>query len=273
MAGLADLPNQTQHIGSTIGIMSGKGGVGKSTTTALLACALARAGKSVGILDTDITGSTIPTLFGITEKAKITIEEGIQPTISTDLGIKIAGLDLLLADSSQPFIWRGPMVSSVLVQLMAKTHWGDLDFLLLDLPPGTSDVPLTIMQQGNVSAFLVVTSPSMVALPVVEKSMLMATQMNKPLLGIVENQAYFVCAQCDKKHFLFGESIQSKLTSETHPPYLGGIPFSDVVMKASAGGKIETVVLEEMETLAKSVIAAAPQKDRSIEGFVGIDEL
>ena len=187
-----------------IGVISGKGGVGKSTVTAMIAAALASKGEKVGILDADITGPSIPRLFGITEKAE-SDGECVYPRESGK-GIKIMSINLLLEDETSPVIWRGPVISGTVKQFWTEVAWGELDTLLVDMPPGTGDVPLTVFQSIPIDGLIVVTTPQELVGMIVSKAVNMADMMNVPVLGLVENMAYFKCPDCGKEHEIFGHS-------------------------------------------------------------------
>ena len=187
-----------------IGVISGKGGVGKSTVTAMIASALAAKGEKTGILDADITGPSIPRLFGISDKAEAD-GECVYP-IESGKGIKIMSINLLLEDETSPVIWRGPVISGTVKQFWTEVAWGELDTLLVDMPPGTGDVPLTVFQSIPVDGLIVVTTPQELVGMIVSKAVNMAQMMNVPVLGLVENMAYFKCPDCGKEHEIFGHS-------------------------------------------------------------------
>ncbi len=222
-----------------IGVMSGKGGVGKSSVTALLASALYSRGFSVGILDADITGPSIPKLFGVKGQV-INKGQGLEPLQST-LGIKLMSINFLLDKEDQPVIWRGPMISGVVKQFFAEVVWGDLDFLLIDLPPGTGDVPLTVMQSLPLNGMIVVTSPQELVEMIVKKAVHMAEQMSIPLLGFIENYSYLECPDCKKKIEVFGESRAEQVAVNTGLTLLGQLPIVPEVAKMADEGKIEAV--------------------------------
>ncbi|MHB1414539.1 MAG: Mrp/NBP35 family ATP-binding protein, partial [Chloroflexota bacterium] len=198
------LAKDINHVGRVVGVMSGKGGVGKSLVTGLLAAALARAGRRVGILDADITGPSIPKMFGLTDRPAGS-PLGILP-VTTQLGIEVMSINLLLEREDEAVIWRGPLLAGVIKQFWEEVVWGDLDYLLVDLPPGTSDVPLTVMQSLPLAGVVIVSSPQDLAGMVVRKAVRMAQQMNVPVLGVVENMSYFVCPDTGKRHEIFGPS-------------------------------------------------------------------
>lgn len=197
--------NPDSHIKKVIAVVSGKGGVGKTLVTSMLAVIMRRRGFKVGVLDADITGPSIPKSFGITEKADGNDKGEILPVI-TKTGIKVMSVNLLLKNDTDPVVWRGPVISGVVKQFWNEVAWGDIDYMFVDMPPGTGDVPLTVFQSLPVDGIIVVTSPQDLVSMIVEKAVKMAAMMNKPVLGIVENMAYFECPDCGKKHKIFGES-------------------------------------------------------------------
>ena len=203
-----------------IGVISGKGGVGKSTVTGILASILRKKGYKVGVLDADITGPSMPRFFGINkERAKMRKvgEDGVEyMPVSTKSGIKIMSMNLLIPIEDEPVIWRGPVVTSVLTQMFTDTNWGELDYLLIDMPPGTSDITLTIMQSFPISEMVVVATPQDMVSMIVKKVVVMANKMNVKVRGVIENMAYINCPGCDTKMKVF-----SKKSSEEHAEYLG----------------------------------------------------
>ena len=215
--------NAHSRIGKVIAVVSGKGGVGKSMVTASLARIMREQGFSVGILDADITGPSIPKMYGIHETAKGTGEE-ILPAEAKD-GIKIMSVNLLLEHESDPVIWRGPIIAGVVTQFWTDVVWGDLDYLFVDMPPGTGDVPLTVFQSLPVDGVVIVTSPQDLVQMIVEKAYNMAVQMNIPVLGVVENYSYLVCPDCGKKISVFGESHVDDAAAKLGIPVLGKMPI------------------------------------------------
>ena len=215
--------NAHSRIGKVIAVVSGKGGVGKSMVTASLARIMREQGFSVGILDADITGPSIPKMYGIHETAKGTGEE-ILPAEAKD-GTKIMSVNLLLEHESDPVIWRGPIIAGVVTQFWTDVVWGDLDYLFVDMPPGTGDVPLTVFQSLPVDGVVIVTSPQDLVQMIVEKAYNMAVQMNIPLLGVVENYSYLVCPDSGKKISVFGESYVDDAAAKLGIPVLGKMPI------------------------------------------------
>ena len=197
--------NELSSVGKVIAVVSGKGGVGKSTVTCSLAAAMARLGKKTAVLDADITGPSVPTAFGIHEHA-VGSELGIYPAVSKG-GVALMSLNLLTENETDPVIWRGPVIAGTVKQFWTDVIWGDVDYMFVDMPPGTGDVPLTVFQSLPVDGVIVVTSPQDLVSMIVTKAVKMAEMMNIPILGLVENYSYFKCPDCGGEHALFGESI------------------------------------------------------------------
>ena len=216
-------PNAYTQVKHVIGVVSGKGGVGKSMVTASLANLLAEKGYRVGILDADITGPSIPKMYGLTGPAQAS-EEGILPELAGN-DVKVMSLNLLMPDPEQAVIWRGPVIANMVKQFWSDVIWGELDFLLVDMPPGTGDVPLTVFQSLPVDGVVIVTSPQDLVQMIVKKAYNMAVQMNIPVLGVVENYSYLVCPDCGKKISVFGESHVDEAASELGIPVLAKMPI------------------------------------------------
>ena len=229
--------NAQSNVKKVIAIVSGKGGVGKSTVTSSLAVAMARRGKKVAVLDADITGPSIPTAFGIHGRATGT-DEGIDPMV-TSTGIKIMSLNLLTANETDPVIWRGPVIAGVVTQFWSDVVWGDVDYMFVDMPPGTGDVPLTVFQSLPVDGIVVVTSPQDLVSMIVTKAVNMAHMMNVPVLGLVENYSYFKCPNCNEEHAIFGESSIESVAAELGVPVLARLPMDPNVAASFDMGKIE----------------------------------
>lgn len=215
--------NQFSNIKKVIGVVSGKGGVGKSMIAASLARIMREQGFQVGILDADITGPSIPKMYGIHETARGS-EEGIYPIEAKD-GTKIMSVNLLLEHEDDPVIWRGPVIAGVVTQFWTDVIWGDLDYLFVDMPPGTGDVPLTVFQSLPVDGVIIVTSPQDLVQMIVKKAYNMAQTMNIPVLGIVENYSYLECPDCGRKISVFGESHIDEIAEELNIPVLGKMPI------------------------------------------------
>lgn len=215
--------NEYTHVKKVIGVVSGKGGVGKSMVTASLARMMREQGYSVGILDADITGPSIPKMYGIHEHA-VGNEMGMFPCMAKD-ETRIMSVNLLLDSEDTPVIWRGPIIAGVVTQFWNEVLWGDLDYLFVDMPPGTGDVPLTVFQSLPVDGVIIVTSPQDLVQMIVKKAYYMARQMNIPVLGIVENYSYLECPDCGKKISVFGESHIDEIAAELHMDVLGKMPI------------------------------------------------
>ena len=214
-------------------VMSGKGGVGKSTVATNLALALSRMGNRVGLLDADIYGPSIPTMFGIEGRPTT---DGTKIAPLQRFGVKLMSIGFLLDDPHSAVVWRGPMLHSALLQFLKDVDWGELDFLLLDLPPGTGDVALTLSQRVRSTGAVIVTTPQEVALQDVYKSVSMAKKVGIPVLGVVENESYFVCPGCKEKHEIFGSGGGAKVAEMAGAPLLGQVPLDPVVRQAGDGG-------------------------------------
>lgn len=243
---LEDL-NPMSSIKKVIGIVSGKGGVGKSFVTSSLAVELTNKGYKVGILDADITGPSIPKVFGIKEKAHGS-EDGIFPGESSK-GIKIMSVNLLLESEDTPVIWRGPVIAGVVKQFWTDVIWGELDYLLIDMPPGTGDVPLTVFQSIPIDGIVIITSPQDLVKLIVKKAYNMAKAMNIPVLGLVENYSYFECPDCGKKVNIFGESKVDEVAKEFELEVLGKIPIvTEMASLADLGlfDKIENKYIHDL---------------------------
>jgi Mrp family chromosome partitioning ATPase len=248
------------HIQRVVAVMSGKGGVGKSLVTGLLATALVREGYQVGVLDADITGPSIPMLFGLhgpVEPGPV----GIRP-LQSRTGIKVISMNFLLANEDQPVIWRGPLIGKAITQLWGDVMWGDLDYLLVDLPPGTSDASLTTMQSLPVNGIVMVTTPQSLAVMIVRKAVHMAQSVGVPIIGVVENMAYFVCPDTGKQHFIFGPSHTGEVTLTASAPLLAQLPIDPRVAVLCDAGQVETVTLAETPALLKAFIKAVPVTER-----------
>ncbi len=250
---VADL-NDIRHV---IAIISGKGGVGKSLVSALLAVALRRAGQRVGILDADITGPSIP---------KMLLPGGARPETSptaflparTASGIGVMSINLLLEDESQPVIWRGPLIGRAIQQFWGDVLWGTLDYLVVDLPPGTSDASLTVMQSLPLSGAVLVTSPQDLAGMVVRKAAQMALALNIPILGLIENMSYFTCPKCGVQHEVFGVSHAAETAASAGVPLLGRLPIDPEIARLCDQGQIEAYAGEAFRPVAEAIVARAP---------------
>lgn len=238
---------ELNKIKKVIAVMSGKGGVGKSTVTGLLAVALKKQGYNVGIMDADITGPSIPRMFGISQKPE-SMEFGIIPPESST-GIRIMSLNLLLENEDDPVIWRGPLIANTIKQFWNDVIWGDLDCLLVDLPPGTSDAPLTVMQSLPLNGLIIVSSPQELVGMVVKKAVKMANMMKIPMIGLVENYSYALCPKCGEKIAVFGKSRGEIGAKEAEVPYLGSLPIDDKLAEACDQGQIEKYESSEINNM------------------------
>jgi ATP-binding protein involved in chromosome partitioning len=234
-------------------VMSGKGGVGKSTVASNLALALSRMGHSVGLLDADIYGPSIPTMFGITGQP---MSDGKQIQPLERFGVKLMSIGFLLEDPKSAVVWRGPMLQGALLQFLKDVNWGTLDFLLLDLPPGTGDIALTLSQKVRSTGAVVVTTPQEVALQDVYKSVSMAQKVGIPLLGVVENESYFICDGCEKRHELFGSGGGQAVADFAKAPLLGQIPLHPSVRQWGDAGTPVVQAAPASET-AQAFVAVA----------------
>lgn len=229
------------NIKNIIAVMSGKGGVGKSTVTSLTAVALRNNGFSVGILDADITGPSIPKIFGINGKRCAANGEGIDP-VDTATGIKVASLNLLIDQEDSPVVWRGPLIAGTVKQMYTDVNWGELDYLVIDLPPGTGDVPLTIMQSIPVDGIIIVSSPQDLVQLIVKKSVNMAKMMETDIIGLVENMSYLRCPHCKEVVNIFGESGIEKLAEDMNLDLIAKLPVDPEFAKLCDEGKIELYI-------------------------------
>lgn len=231
--------NKYSKIKKVIGVVSGKGGVGKSFVTCLLASKCSAAGLKVGVLDADITGPSVPKSFGIHERAR---QDGecLLPAV-TKSGIKMMSINLLLEDENSPVIWRGPVISGVIEQFWTDVRWGELDYLFVDMPPGTGDVALTVFQSLPVDGIVIVSTPQDLVKMIVSKAFNMAKMMKVPVLGLVENMSYFTCPDCGKKHAIFGNSKIDETAAEFGLPVLAKLPVDPAVNALVDEGRVEDV--------------------------------
>lgn len=242
-------PHPNSKIGKVIGVVSGKGGVGKSMVTDLLAVEFARRGYHCGILDADITGPSIPKAFGITEKAQGN-ETTIFPVKSKKYDVDIMSINVLLENESDPVVWRGPVIGGTVRQFWSDTLWDNVDYLFVDMPPGTGDVALTVFQNIPIDGIVVVTSPQDLVSMIVGKAMKMASLMNIPVLGLVENMSYALCPDCGKKIHVFGESHISEIAEEYHVPVLAQMPINPALASACDNGTVEDLDCSYLEDAA-----------------------
>ncbi len=240
--------NKGSNVKRVIGIVSGKGGVGKSLVTSLLAVSAMKKNKKAGILDADITGSSIPRMFGVSEKIKGN-EIGILPAHSKS-GIAMMSTNLILDNTEDPVIWRGPVIAGAVKQFWTDVCWGDLDYLFVDMPPGTGDVPLTVFQSLPVDGIMIVTSPQDLVSMIVEKAVRMAEKMDIPVLGIVENMSYVTCPDCGKKIYIFGEGRTKEIAEQHSIPSAVTLPVLPELALLCDQGKIEEAGDEALDALA-----------------------
>ncbi len=240
--------NEYSSVKKVIGIVSGKGGVGKSIVTSLMAVMFSRKGYHAAILDADITGPSIPKSFGIKERA-MGSEKGIIP-VKTEGGIDVMSVNLLLENDTDPVVWRGPVLAGTVKQFWSDVVWEDVDYMFVDMPPGTSDVPLTIYQSVPLDGIIIVTSPQDLVSMIVGKAVKMAKLMDIPILGIIENMSYFACPDCGKKHYPFGESKLDEVAKEYGIDVIAQFPIDPKNAKACDEGKIESIVSDEAKEAA-----------------------
>lgn len=241
-------PHELSRIKKVIGIVSGKGGVGKSLVTSLLAVTMNRRGYHSAILDADITGPSIPKAFGIKEKAKGN-HMGLFP-VKSNSGIDIMSINLLLGDESDPVVWRGPIIAGTVKQFWADVIWDNVDYMFVDMPPGTGDVPLTVFQSLPLDGIIIVTSPQELVSMIVGKAVKMAKLMNVPILGLVENMSYFICPDCNKEYELFGESKIEKVAEKHEIKNFARLPINPKLAAACDKGMIELFDGEWLDKLA-----------------------
>lgn len=244
-------PNALSQIKKVIGVVSGKGGVGKSLVTSLMAVTMNRLGYRSAILDADITGPSIPKIFGIHSKAE-GCQEGILP-VQTKTGIQMMSINLLLEHETDPVVWRGPIIAGTVKQFWTDVIWSDVDFLFVDMPPGTGDVPLTVFQSLPVDGIIIVTSPQELVSMIVGKAVKMAEMMNIPILGIVENMSYVLCPDCGKKIPVFGESHLEETAKSYQLPILARLPIDPKLAAACDRGMIELFEGDWMDEAAKKL--------------------
>ena len=236
--------NPKSSVKKVIAVVSGKGGVGKSTVTSMLAVAMARKGKRVGVLDADITGPSAPTAFGVTE-CQGANEDGLYPALTRG-GIQVMSINLLLDNATDPVVWRGPVIAGAVKQFWTDVIWEDVDYMFVDMPPGTGDVPLTVFQSLPIDGIVIVTSPQDLVSMIVAKAVKMANMMHIPVLGFVENYAYLECPDCGKKINVFGESKLPQVAESFNLPILAQLPIDPKVAEAYDNGLMETVDTEAM---------------------------
>ena len=243
--------NPKASVKKVIAVVSGKGGVGKSTVTSMLAVAMARTGKRVGVLDADITGPSAPTAFGVTE-CQGANDDGLYPALSRT-GIQVMSINLLLDDNTSPVVWRGPVIAGAVKQFWTDVIWEDVDYLFVDMPPGTGDVPLTVFQSLPVDGIVIVTSPQDLVSMIVTKAVKMANMMHIPVLGFVENYSYLQCPDCGKRIEVFGKSKLDQVAAEFGLPVLARLPIDPKVAESYDNGLMETVNTDAMADVIEAV--------------------
>ena len=244
--------NALSNVKKVYGIVSGKGGVGKSLVTSTLAVNARRRGYETAVLDADITGPSIPRAFGLTECAEAMDENNILPVV-TKTGIKVMSINLLLDDVTSPVIWRGPVLAGTVKQFWSDVVWSDVDYMFVDMPPGTGDVPLTVFQSLPLDGIIIVTSPQELVGMIVEKAVKMANMMNVPIVALVENMSYFVCDKCGEKHYPFGKSNLEEIANKYGIKHIARLPITPDLAKQADKGLIELHELELLDTLSDNL--------------------
>lgn len=255
---LLQKPHEQSHIKKVIGVCSGKGGVGKSMVTSLLAVAMQRMGLKVGILDADITGPSIPREFGLKQKAEGN-DTGIFP-VRTTTGIDVMSLNLLLPNDSDPVAWRGPIIAGAVTQFWTDVIWGDKDVLFIDMPPGTGDVMLTVCQSIPVDAAVLVSTPQELVGMIVEKSIKMVDMLNIPVIGLVENMSYIQCPDCGKKIEVFGESHVNEIARQYGIPHTAALPIDRKLAASADKGMIELTNGDWLDEIANAIDQLQPRE-------------
>ena len=245
--------NKASSVKNVIGIVSGKGGVGKSLVTTMLAVRTRLLRKNVGIIDADITGPSIPRAFGLSDKITAT-EEGLMIPAATRSGIQVISSNLLLDHDTDPIIWRGPVIAGGVRQFWSDTYWDDIDYMYVDMPPGTGDVPLTVFQSLPVNGIVIVTSPQELVSMIVTKAIRMAEEMNIPVYGIIENMSYFECPDCGARHEIFGESNIDEVAKAAGIPVLARIPIDPKIAAAIDNGQAELLKADWLDDAVKAIV-------------------
>ena len=244
-------PHALSSIKKVIGVVSGKGGVGKSSITSMLAVGMNKKGYHTAILDADITGPSIPKAFGITDKAYAT-QEGLLP-VTTKAGIDIMSINLLLDNPTDPVVWRGPVIAGTVKQFWQEVIWQDVDYMFVDMPPGTGDVPLTVFQSIPLDGIVIVTSPQDLVSMIVSKAVKMANKLNVPIIGLIENYSYFKCSDCEKEHKIFGESHIEEVAAQYNLEVLAKLPINPNIASACDAGKIEEINTDIIEKVLEKL--------------------
>ena len=241
-----------RKVKKVIGIVSGKGGVGKSLVTSLLSCKVQKDGFRTAILDADITGPSIPESFGVGQQRATGNGESLNPVV-TEKGIQLMSMNFLLENENDPVIWRGPIIAGAVKQFWTDVIWDDVDFMFVDMPPGTGDVPLTVFQSLPIDGIIVVSSPQQLVRVIVEKAVKMANMMNIPILGLVENMSYVKCPDCQKEIYVFGKSNIEQIAQNFNIPVLARIPMEQTTSAAVDAGDIESLDIEYLDEAAKKI--------------------
>lgn len=249
--------NHLSHVKKVIGVVSGKGGVGKSLVTSLLAVTMRRRELETAVLDADITGPSIPKCFGLKQRA-VSDENGLYP-VMTKTGIKVMSVNLLLEEETSPVVWRGPVIAGAIKQFWTDVVWGDVDYMFVDMPPGTGDAPLTVFQSLPLSGILIVASPQELVGMIVSKAVEMAKMMEVPVLGLIENMSYFKCPDCGKEYSIFGQSHIDEVAAKYDLKVLGKLPIDPVLAASCDNGAIELFEGDWLEKAA-DLIEALPEK-------------
>ncbi len=251
-------PKELNNVKNVIAIMSGKGGVGKSLVSSLTAIALRRQGYEVGILDADITGPSIPKMFGVSGLPAMS-ESGMLP-VPSHSGVEVMSINLLLPAEDDAIIWRGPLIGHTITQFWEEVLWGNLDYLIVDLPPGTADAPLTVMQQLPISGIIIVFTPQDLTAMVVRKAVKMAKQMSKPILGVIENMSYLYIPEINKKMEIFGKSHAEEMTQAAGAPLLGQLPIDPGLVTLCDEGNIERYDSEAYNSFVQKLTSVIAKK-------------
>ena len=239
------------RVGKVIGVVSGKGGVGKSLVTSLLATFMQKKGYRCAVLDADITGPSIPAAFGLTGRA--TADGQLLEPVLTSTGIQVMSLNLLLENNTDPVVWRGPVIAGAVKQFWTDVHWNEVDYMFVDMPPGTGDVPLTVFQSLPLDGVVVVTSPQELVEMIVEKAVNMANMMDVKVLGLVENMSYFVCPNCQEKHAIYGQSRLEQIAGRLGIGAVARLPIDPSFAQACDGGAVETLQGDWLEDILSAI--------------------
>jgi len=247
MEGIDRLAKRMRNVKMKLAVMSGKGGVGKSTVAGLLAVHYGRKGYKIGVMDCDFWGSSIPKIFGVDRKKPVLGEEYIEPVYTDKWGIAVMSIQFFLPSPESPLMWRGPMVSGVIRDLLAKTEWGELDYLIFDLPPGTGDVPITILQEIRPNGVILVATPQELTTTIVEKALKMSQELETAVVGLIENMSYYECPQCGHREYVFGKGRVSEMASKYRIGFYLELPIDPALTRLCDSGKIEMYEMDPFE--------------------------